>query len=308
MSLIPKKYAALIHPNTLYTHRKPLLIGTAALAAISPLLAYAWSSYQEWLTLGAGGVPYNIFGWLVQSSLHLVARDDVRDPVPKPHASAADLARAYHYGPAAQTSYVSASSSSTLVTKTTTGSLRRRAGPRPEVPGFVAPQRQTTDWAAGPDIVTLQKQFLALLNDANPTTFALAQSGLEGPRHDALYLRPSATTTTTTTNTKLLLGRASGNEWAHVHGEGSAHVTLSPVDAAAAIEAGWAERHPLSGVGGGYAMVPWGYVMLYAPRNEDEYAVWVELVLAAARYVAFAGAERDVVPVSAEDRSTDIVV
>jgi hypothetical protein len=42
-----------------------------------------------------------------------------------------------------------------------------------------------------------------------------------------------------------------------------------------------AERHPLSGV-----LMPWGYVMLYAPRDDDELEVWKRLVVAGCRFVS----------------------
>jgi phospholipase/carboxylesterase len=48
-------------------------------------------------------------------------------------------------------------------------------------------------------------------------------------------------------------------EFAHVHPDGSMHVVLEPHDAQVAIEAGWAEPHPMA------AFVNPGMVMLYTP-------------------------------------------
>ena len=45
-----------------------------------PLFYYAYLDYQGWYALGAGGIPHNIFGWLVQSLLRLRASRNVRDP------------------------------------------------------------------------------------------------------------------------------------------------------------------------------------------------------------------------------------
>lgn len=73
-----------------------------------------------------------------------------------------------------------------------------------------------------------------------------------------------------------------GKEWAHIHGasDGSAHVGLSEADAATAIKAGWAERHLLAGKNGLVA----GLVMIYAPRNDEEINVVLEILQAAYKF------------------------
>lgn len=53
-----------------------------ATVLVIPLLAlfrYAYLDYQGWYALGAGGIPHNAFGWLVQSLLRLRASRSVRD-------------------------------------------------------------------------------------------------------------------------------------------------------------------------------------------------------------------------------------
>ncbi|KAI0839125.1 hypothetical protein F5Y06DRAFT_28158 [Hypoxylon sp. FL0890] len=274
MSLLQKKYTTLIPPtlSQLQTHKKPLLLATVA----APLLAYAISCYRQWLAIGKGGVPYNFLGWLAQSSLHLIARSDTQRPVPKSFKRVEDVAALY--GPAGGKSYFSSGFT-----------LETRKGETPVVPGFVAPQRQTSDVPSG-GMIGRETAFLSALAHKNPVVFELQTSTLEGPPHKALWLRPGQTLTEEEKRAEekfhVRLGYGSKGEWAHVHGEGSAHVTLSPVDAAAVIEKGWGRRHPLSGVGGRWARAPWGYVFLYAPRDEAEWGVWREIVLASARYVA----------------------
>ncbi len=78
-----------------------------------------------------------------------------------------------------------------------------------------------------------------------------------------------------------------GREFAHVHPEpdGSLHTSLPPEVAADAIEAGWAEQHPLA-----RHFHP-GLVMLYAPRDEDEVEVVVGLIVDALRFAG--GAVRE---------------
>ncbi|KAI5859657.1 hypothetical protein GGS23DRAFT_308991 [Durotheca rogersii] len=285
------------HPGRRGTSLQLVLV-TGSLVAVSvPLAAYAYKSYQAFLAIGRGGVPYNFFGWLGQSTLHLIARRDTQRPVPGPFGSIDDLAALY--SPAAGRSYLGPG----VVEE---GRLARRGGPRPDIPRFVAPQRQTSD-VATPAVLERQARYVAAVAAANPDLFELRTSQLEGPPHQALWLRlPSATAATAAGGPPpqenkderqktqererelgVRLGRGTKGEFAHVHGEGSTHATLCPRDAAALIDAGWAERHGLSGVGGPTrAMAPWGYVMLYAPRDDAEFRLWREALLAAARYVA----------------------
>ena len=71
-------------------------------------------------------------------------------------------------------------------------------------------------------------------------------------------------------------------EIAHLHGtDGSLHLTLHQSDAAAVMNAGWGERHPLAG-----RTLPQGYIMVYAPRGEKELDVVMEIVRAGAWWVA----------------------
>jgi Family of unknown function (DUF5519) len=71
-----------------------------------------------------------------------------------------------------------------------------------------------------------------------------------------------------------------GREFAHLHPlpDGSLHVSLPPDRAPEAIEAGWAEQHPLA-----HVFHP-GLVMLYAPRDDSEADVVVQLVAEAHRF------------------------
>ena len=64
--------------------------------------------------------------------------------------------------------------------------------------------------------------------------------------------------------------------------EGSSHAILSAADASTVVERGWGEKHGLSG--SRIAGVPIQYVMVYAPRNEEEVKVVVRIAKAAARY------------------------
>jgi hypothetical protein len=74
-----------------------------------------------------------------------------------------------------------------------------------------------------------------------------------------------------------------GREFAHLHPlpDGSLHAALPAALARQAVEAGWAEPHPLAG-----ALGRDGLVMLYAPRTEEELETVVALVSEAYRFAS----------------------
>ncbi|KAF1356950.1 hypothetical protein BDV97DRAFT_276910, partial [Delphinella strobiligena] len=83
------------------------------------------------------------------------------------------------------------------------------------------------------------------------------------------------------------LRRTCRGEICHAHpSDGSMHLTLHPADAKVMLEAGWGERHPLARGGWLERFVPASFVMVYAPRTEDEIEVVLQLVRASAWWVA----------------------
>ena len=73
-----------------------------------------------------------------------------------------------------------------------------------------------------------------------------------------------------------------GSEFAHLHpgADHSLHVMLPPQLAPLAIDAGWAEPHPVASRG----LVPPNAVMIYAPRDDGERELVTALVRAAHAY------------------------
>jgi hypothetical protein len=80
-----------------------------------------------------------------------------------------------------------------------------------------------------------------------------------------------------------------GAEFAHLHpgADQSLHAMLPPALAEEAIEAGWAERHPVAARG----LIPANAVMLYAPRDDAERAVVEGMIGAAHRFARGEGDE-----------------
>jgi len=222
------------------------------------LATYLTFSYRGWLALGRGGLPFNPLGYLINLSLHAIARTDLRTPAPYMLEGLEDT-----YGPWARRSFFG-------------GVLPpERVGPRPDVPSYVAPQRQTSERAT-PEMIALMEAFLEALVTANQDILEIRPSGLEGPRHNAAWLADGLST-----KPKFLKGTR--GEFFHVHKEGSTHMILSLTDATTAIQSFWAERHGLSGVASG--LPPWGYVLIYAPRDEEEFKVWQSFAAASARFI-----------------------
>jgi hypothetical protein len=123
------------------------------------------------------------------------------------------------------------------------------------------------------------ESYLSALVSANSSILRLKPSSLEGPFRNAVWLAENLKTPTYLKGTR--------GELIHPHDEGSTHLVLSLSDASRAIELGWAERHKLSGAFS--EVLPWGYVLIYAPRNDTEFEIWTEFVLASARCNVAAG-------------------
>ncbi|KAI0539618.1 hypothetical protein GGR58DRAFT_228954 [Xylaria digitata] len=267
--------------NTAHTlssrENRHLIYTTAATAAVA-LLAYSRHCYVEWHALGEGGIPHSLRGWLMNVAAHLFARRDPR-AVPAPyeqkkartgadHAIVLSASEEQLYGAHNRETFLGAP-------------IPERGARRPTVPTTVVPQRQTTE-TAGAATIAKQNAYLAAIAAANPRLFAVKPSALESPKFSALWLR-SQIDGVDPARAKWLPPRAVG-ETAHVHHEGSTHACLSLVDAAEVVRKGWGERHRMSGVKG---LLPWGYVLVYAPREDaGDWDVWKEIVLASVRVVA----------------------
>lgn len=64
------------------------------------------------------------------------------------------------------------------------------------------------------------------------------------------------------------------------------HLTLHPIDSALVIASGWGERHPLAGCYfGGKRLLPAGFTMVYAPREENDVETVLQIVKAGGWWV-----------------------
>ncbi|KAI1206621.1 uncharacterized protein F4807DRAFT_227720 [Annulohypoxylon truncatum] len=263
LTTLPSKALAPI--LSLFRNHRTLVTGTAICVAAGvslSVLADLIEDYNEWYELGPNGIPLNFFGYLAQRMATPFARSDVRGGTPYDMEKLSRL-----YGPIVLTSFLDVGED-----EDGDGELPLRKGERPVVPSYVGPHRQTTQKASDA-MRAKQEAFLRDLTAANPALFQVKPSSLEGPYYNAIWLAGNIPQRDEIKNLR--------GEFAHPHGEGSTHLVLSLVDAAAAIDSGWAERHRMSGVGN---LIPWGFVMIYAPRDDYELEIWKEFIVASARY------------------------
>ncbi|KAH6647112.1 hypothetical protein BKA67DRAFT_581695, partial [Truncatella angustata] len=225
---------------------------TAILATGMAAIIVAYNDYRYYVSMGPHGLPDNWWGWYKQLRMSCKARKDTTVPVPYDLAETAKT-----NGPNSTKSFFARP-------------LELRSGTRPEVCGFVAPQRQLTERCSD----AMRRAMNAYLDNLVMDNAAILQrenSKLEGPV-PAVQLREGSPFPS--------FLEATRGEFVHIHPpDGSTHLVLSLVDSAEAIEKGWGQRHRLSG-----GMLTWGYTLIYAPRDEQDFHVWKNIVGAAANF------------------------
>ncbi len=217
-----------------------------------PLPYYIYNDYKVFISLGPGGTPATIAGYLRVSFLRIFALRDPCSPYPIP-----DFLR-----PA-------------------TGFLHdipQRAGPRPQVTG-IAPHRQTTQKGTSHNFAALSGAISELAH-RHPTRLRTGTSCFEKHGTGIFSVTPANNTCE--------------GEICHAHpSDGSLHMTLHLADAQIVLERGWGERHPLARGGWLTRFVPTSFVMVYAPRDEHELNVVMDIIRASAWWVSGQVLERD---------------
>ncbi|KAL2865449.1 uncharacterized protein BJX67DRAFT_185804 [Aspergillus lucknowensis] len=245
------------------------------LVLLLPLALYLINSvrkdYHAFLALGPGGTPSTPAGYIRICILRLVT---LRDPFAPPSIPP------------------TLSPKHGVLSRTT---LPARSGPRPTTVG-IAPQRQMTQKAEASMYEALTTEIRRLAN-THPRALYMATSCFE-KHNTGMFCRitdpttsPSPTDTNPTLHPELQSHKhriTCNGEVCHSHpSDGSLHLTLHPADVRLVLERGWGERHPLARDDWWWVtrFVPPGFVMIYAPRGEDELECVLEIIRAAVWWV-----------------------
>ncbi|KAI1615259.1 hypothetical protein EDD36DRAFT_416772 [Exophiala viscosa] len=220
---------------------------TIGLVSFGLISRLAWEDYRIFLSYGPGGMPYNVVGWLATNILRVIGINTL------------DVWR-----------LEADSDKRSWLEK---GDLKARKGERPQLGRHPVPQRQLDQIPSG----DVPKEFLAKFRTLGEHNAHLVQFKLSKyeMHTDALWVKDDSDV--------YALDKKFNREISHVHSgtDYSAHVVLAPQDAVTVIQKGWGQLHGLAGV----MIVPKSYVLLYAPRSEEEIEVLVGIVRAAIGYM-----------------------
>jgi hypothetical protein len=242
--------------TSMVTETHIYLLTTALTLLLPPLLAfYIHYDYKAFLSLGPGGTPGTPLGYVKIKLLSLICLRDPLRAMPVPP----------HFRP--QKGYFN------------DDALGLRKGERPLVQG-IAPQRQQTQKSNA----SVYKQLVARL-----------QSLTHDPRNRLVERTSCFEKHSSGLFTSIPITRTCGGEICHAHpSDGSMHLTLHPSDAKLMLENGWGERHPLARGGWCRRFVPKEFVLIYAPRDDAELDMVMQIVAASIWWVSgidVAGAE-----------------
>jgi hypothetical protein len=243
--------------QTVITER-PLLTAAGAIGLIFATVAY--QDYRHYCSLGPHGLPPTFWGWYTQLKMTRISRKDVTVPAPYD----VDIVAGPH-------------DKEQFLPQDAARALKWRPGNKaPQIPNFVAPQRQTSD-IASEEMKQAMYTYLDALVAAHSSVLQTQKSVLEGPV-PAVGIKSFASLSDAESP---VVYRSTRGEIIHIHPpDGSTHLIMSLADQKNVIETGWGRRHRLSGGG----RLPWGYTFAYAPRNDMEFRVWKLLVEAAVQF------------------------
>ncbi|KAJ4371423.1 hypothetical protein N0V83_004640 [Neocucurbitaria cava] len=217
------------------------VFGGVALASLA-----FWYDFTSWKSFGTGGTPPTLQGYIKirRWGLYLLyKRQNLLDPSPIPDTG---------------TSYIKPQK------------VPNRTGERPGITRWTLPQRQSPEKITPTASATLHNLMQDFASTAPYSSYIETRpSKTEGGTGPAIYVKPDVKTINPMAH-KIFY------EVAHVHpAENSLHVYVSPQDAKLVIKRGWGQRFPVTW------LAPPSWIMVYAPRNEEEVEVVREIVRAA---------------------------
>lgn len=224
----------------------------AVLMLITIVLVAGWGvlDYRAFTSLGEGGIPHTVKGWITANKLRYLARGT--DPLNTSKFEALIGVGSDLYS---------------------LREIKKREGSRPEIGSFPVPHRQL-DQLNGQNVRDRTGVMLDNLVSENKERITYKVSQYER-NNGALWLINPELGNQSTKN---------GGEIAHLHpADGSLHLILSPSDSKAVIDAGRGELHRLAGTPGLPATT---YMLIYAPRTDSEIELIRKIVESAIVYAA----------------------
>ncbi|KAI4606446.1 hypothetical protein J4E80_010198 [Alternaria sp. BMP 0032] len=205
-----------------------------------------WYDFKSWQSFGTGGTPPTLEGYIKirRWGLYLLyTRQNLLDASPIPDTGA---------------SYINPQK------------VPDRVGSRPGLTRWTLPQRQFPEKitpGASTTLHDLMREFAD--TKAYSEYIETRPSKTEGGTGPAIYVKPDVKNINPVAH-KIFY------EVAHVHpAENSLHVYVSPQDARLVMKRGWGQRFPVTW------LAPPSWIMVYAPRNEEEVETVREIVRAA---------------------------
>ncbi|KAH7398947.1 hypothetical protein DE146DRAFT_512817 [Phaeosphaeria sp. MPI-PUGE-AT-0046c] len=242
--------------NNLTHHCGYILVATAAIFLV-PLTV---QDYFKYLSYGPGGLPYNVLGWLVTSSMRLMSREQLST-------------RPYH-----DPELLSSDEMGFLPS-----SLPERDSSRPKLGSHPVPQRQLSQLPSVEMRQRLITRFEAVGSVAKERRLVDVKRSLFERQHSALFVSENVEWQP--------IAHQSRGEISHVHAgtDGSIHAILHPRDCVTVLEKRWGQRHALSGAESlkriaGFS-IPLNYVLVYAPRDNAELEVAMAIIKASIQYM-----------------------
>lgn len=241
------------------------LASAVGLAVAFPL---ALRDYRIYLSYGPGGLPYNLTGWLVTNVLRLMTREPFSTKLY--NDSSLPFSSEPGYLPANLPS--------------------RQAASRPNIGPHPVPQRQLDQLASTEVNQKFLARFEALALKAQEQGVVEIRQSVHERQHKGVFVAKSREWHVVAQETR--------GEISHIHRglDYSFHVVLSPADSKEVIEKEWGQRHGLDGVKAvkkiaGFT-IPVNYVLIYAPRNDEEIDLAMSFVKAS---IAFMTGDRGAV-------------
>ena len=273
--LIDTRWAANVLRNVRFQAPRMTQLSSVIVITTIYLLWLGRSDYVEWKSMGPGGLPYNFKGWMINNWWRLKSKET------KSTQAFKDKKLLESCGDAASEAWLD---------ETEYGPLPSRRGERPTVYKYAAPHRQRSDQSSKDvrrvsaadsklkmseliDCQVLIKE-IDIVAQSNIGIVEIKTSLME-KRGLGFYRQPSIPP-----RNQYLAGFKTDFAHLHADADGSGHMLLSPRDATLVIEKGWGERHGLSGV-----MIAATYMLIYAPRNEEENKIWLKILKASIAFV-----------------------